>query len=98
MNRPSIYEYALLNNIVTTEDGEYVSILEWIEQNINANKEFMVNMAYMKKILGPKFTKTNDDAVGISLRNILTKYNIDLRRKLHIDGMTLTMKYITEGR
>lgn len=97
LNRPSIYEDAILNNIVTAEDGEYVSILEWIEQNINTNKEFVVNMAYMKNILGPKFIKINIDAIGVSLRNTLAKYNIDVRRRSNIDGMILTMNYITES-
>lgn len=53
-------------------------------------------MAYMKKILGPKFIKINVDAIGVSLRNALAKYNIDVRRKSRIDGMILTMMYITE--
>lgn len=94
-SRPSKYEDALLNNIVTTEDGEYVSILEWIEQKIRTNKEFTVDMKYMKKILGPEFRKKNDDAIGVSLRSILEKYNIDLRRKLHHDGMKLIIHYLT---
>ena len=93
--RPSKYEDALLNNIVTTEDGEYVSILEWIEQKISTNKEFTVDMAYMKKILGPEFRKKNDDSIGVSLRGILEKYNIDMRRKLHHDGMKLIMRSLT---
>lgn len=97
LNRPSIYEDAILNNIVTTKDGEYVSILEWIEQNINTNKEFVVDMAYMKRILGPKFIKINTDAIGVSLRNTLTKYNIDVRRKSHNGNMILTMKYFIES-
>ncbi len=89
-----IYDYALIDNLITTEEGEYVSILEWIEQKINTSpqKEFIVNISYMKKILGPEFIKKNDDAVRISLRNTFQKHNIRMNSALCEDGdIKLTM-------
>ena len=95
--RPSIYEHALINNIITTEDGEYVSILEWIEQKINTNpyKEVTVDIVYMKKILGPDFENKSDEAIRTSLRNTLKKFDIDLRTALINDGnVKMTMRLI----
>lgn len=42
-----------------------------IKQNIGTNREFTVDITYMKKILGPEFRKKNDDASRASLRNTL---------------------------
>ena len=80
MATQSIYERALMNNLVTTEDGEYLTILEWLGQNISKDKEFTVDVGYMKKILGPEFNKKKDDVISISIRTILEKYNIRVRR------------------
>ena len=96
---PSIYEYALVNNIITTEKGEYVSILEWIEQKININtyKEITVDIIYMKKILGPDFKDKSDETIRTSLRRTLKKFNIDLRTALIYDGsVKLTMRLIPQ--
>lgn len=86
--RPSLYEHALINNIITTEEGEYVSILEWIEQKINTShqKEFIVNLSYMKKVLGPEFINKNDDTVRVSIRNTLQKYDIRVTSALCDNG------------
>jgi hypothetical protein len=89
-----IYDHALIDNLITTEEGEYVSILEWIEQKINASpqKEFIVNLSYMKKVLGPEFIKKNDGAVYMSLRNTFQKYNISVTSAVCEDGdIKLTM-------
>lgn len=87
-----IYDHALIDNLITTEEGEYVSILEWIEQKISPQKEFIVNLSYMKKVLGPEFIKKSDDAVRISLRNTFQKHNIIMTSALCEDGeIKLTM-------
>ncbi len=90
-----IYNRALIDNLVTTEEGEYVNILEWIEQNINASpqKKFIVKISCMKKVLGPEFIKKNDGAVYMSIRSIFLKYNIIVARTVCEDGdIKLTMK------
>jgi hypothetical protein len=90
------YEHAIIYNLITTEEGEYVNILEWIEQKINAShrKEFIVNISYMKKVLGPEFVKKNDNAVYTSLTNTFKKYNISVTRALCKDGnIKLTMSF-----
>jgi len=94
--RSTTYEDALLNNIVTTEDGEFVTILEWVEQMTTVNKEFTVDMEYMKKILGPEFSNRNDDTVGTALRSSFKKHGIDMRRRSYSDGMKLTMSLIIQ--
>lgn len=90
----SIYEKALIDNLVTTEDGEYSSILGWLEQNISKNKEFTVDVGYIKKILGPEFNKKKDDVISISLRNILEKYNIGVRRTTQGNVRRLILNFI----
>jgi hypothetical protein len=92
-----IYDHALIDNLITTEEGEYVSILEWIEQEINksSQKKFITNISYMKKVLGPEFIKKTDDAVRVSIRYTLQKYNIRVASVLCDDGdIKLTMSYI----
>ena len=71
-----IYEDALINNMVTTEDGEYISILEWAQQKINtsSDKELIVNVSYMKKILGPEFKDESHDAICVSIHQTFKKY------------------------
>ena len=94
--RSSLYEHALINNIITTEEGEYVSILEWIVQKINTSpdKNVMVDVAYMKKILGPEFRKKDENVVCSSLRHILMKYDVIVRRSFNNDGsMKITMRF-----
>lgn len=97
---PGIYDHALIDNLITTEEGEYICILEWIEQKINANpqNEFIVNLSYMKKVLGPEFMKKSDDAVSMSLRNTFQKHNIRMTSALYKDGeIKLTMNlYISK--
>ena len=93
-----IYEEALINNIVTTEDGDYVSILEWIQQKIDTDRELTIDIAYMKKILGPEFGKKNDDAFRVSVRRILKKYDIFLKSKLQDNGsVKMTMRSYYEN-
>jgi hypothetical protein len=83
-----IYGHAFIDNLITTEEGEYVSILEWIEQKINMStqKELIVNLSYMKKVLGPEFIKKNDEAVRVSIRNTLQKHKIRMTSALCKDG------------
>lgn len=91
-----IYDHALIDNLITTEEGEYVSILEWIEQKINTNrqKKFIVNLSYMKKVLGPEFIKKSDDAIRMSLRNTFQKHNIRMTGAVCEDGdIKLTMNF-----
>lgn len=91
-----IYDNALIDNLITTEEGEYVGILEWIEQKINTNhqKKFIVNLSYMKKVLGPEFIKKSDDTVCMSLRNTFQKHNIRMTSALCKDGdIKLTMNF-----
>ncbi len=98
-SKQGIYEYALINNIITTEDGEHVSILEWIEQKINTNpyKEVTVDIVYMKKILGPDFEDKSDEAIRTSLRRAFKKFNIDLRTALIDDGnVKINMRLIPD--
>ena len=80
------YENALINNIVTTENGDYVSILEWIKQHIGTNREFTIDVSYMKKILGQEFVKKSDDTFCVSIRNTLKKYDIIVKRQMQQDG------------
>ena len=87
----SAYEEALINNIVTTDNGDYINILEWINQNINTDREFTVDIEYIKKILGPEFINKKDNVIFGSVKTILRKYNINARRKTHEDG-SMTMK------
>ena len=86
--KQSLYEQALINNIVTTEDGDYVSILEWIKENIGTNRKFTIDVSYMKKILGQEFVKKSDNTLCVSLRHILKKYDVILKRKIQQDGNT----------
>lgn len=88
----SICELALINSLVTTEDGEYLTILEWIEQKISINKIFTVDTVYMKKILGPEFLNTQDYTIYDSLKPILKKHNIVISSKSQHDNTIFIFK------
>ena len=95
---PGNYEYAILNNIVTTKEGDYVTILEYIEQNIDKSpyKSVSTDVIYIKKILGSEFRNRGADTIYQSLKIILEKYNIRVNRSLKskdgrpIDTITLS--------
>lgn len=84
----SLYIDALTNNMVTTDDGNTVSILEWIRQEIDKSpkKLSIVDTKYFKTILGPSFKDANHTAIYMSIRDALKKYNINTRRISYFYG------------
>lgn len=91
--KSSIYENALITNMITTKDGEYLNILEWIKQETNTGRKLTVDISYMRNILGPEFKKKNDDTIYFSLRNILKKHDIIVSQKTQHDGIKIIMKH-----
>jgi hypothetical protein len=92
--RQDIYKYALLNNMITTEDGKDISILRYIEQKIDESpdKRIATDIKNMKKALGPGFENRCIDTFYIMLKHIFAKYGITLRSKSHYyGGMSITM-------
>ena len=92
----SKYEHALINNLMIAEDGEYVSILEWVHRNIDKspNKEVVVNMTYMKKILGPKFANNSQSTIYGPLHRAFIKYGINMKIRKCDDGLKITLRKI----
>lgn len=76
-----IYKYTLNNNLTTTEDGEYVSILQWIQQQIDKSPDNTIRMKIVdiKKVLGPEFENKRDYVILEGLKRALINYGIDVR-------------------
>lgn len=91
MRSIGIYEDAIINNIVTTDNGDYLTILEWIEQNIreDPSKKFEVETEKIKTLLGQEFKEKGDTAIISTIRRILSKYGIIIKSKLHNDGVKI---------
>lgn len=71
----------LTNNIITTEDGEYVSLLQWIQQQIDASPDKTIRMKFtdVKKALGPEFENKRYFVIWEGLKRALLHYGIDVR-------------------
>ena len=50
---PALYKHILNNNMTVTEDGEYVSLLQWIQQQIDKSPDKTIRMKIIdiKKLL-----------------------------------------------
>ena len=63
------------------------------QNRTNPYKEIIVDLTYIRKILGPEFRKKRDDIICTALRDILKKYDIILRSKSQDDGsIKMTMR------
>lgn len=100
-----IYKYMLNNNMITTEDGEYVSILQWIQQQIDISHDNTIRMKIVdiKKALGPEFENKRDCVVWEGLKRALINYGIDVRSRTYKKDlsqilMMLPIKYENDKR
>lgn len=78
---PALYKHILNNNMTITEDGEYISILSWIQQQIDASPDKTIRMKIVdiKKALGPEFENKRDYVIWEGLKRALINYGIDVR-------------------
>ena len=80
-----IYKEALAKIIEHTQDGRDISILMWIQQQIDASPDKTIRMKFadIKKALGPEFENKRDFVIFEGLRRALTNYGIDVRSRTY---------------
>lgn len=82
---PTLYKHILNDNMTVTEDGEYISILQWIQRQIDASSDNTIRMkiADIKKALGPEFENKRDYVIYEGLKRALIYYGIDVRSRTY---------------
>lgn len=82
---PFLYKHVLNDTMITTEDGEYVSLLQWIQQQIDISPDKTIRMKYadVKKVLGPEFENKTYYVVWEGLRHALLSYGIDVKSRTY---------------
>jgi hypothetical protein len=85
MPPPSSYKHALNDNMTATEDGGYISILQWIQRQIDTSPDKTIRMKItdIKKALYPEFENKKDYVIYKGIRHALLHYGIYVRRKIH---------------
>ena len=83
MLRP-IYKEALAK-IMETKDGIDISILMWIQQQIDASPDNTIRMKFadVKKALGPEFDNKSYPVIVEGLKRALLNYGIDVRSRTY---------------